>query len=652
MDGTQEKQAMLNDLLDRLYNFILGSEEFQRLYQCTQTRDEFVNSGDDNRTNRGVHSIDVSANAGILTTQLLTKGENRELTPEEYSQVRLAEVIGISHDLGHTPKGHAAELILKKDCKTGFNHAKYSGVVFESLYKRFLAGLQPDERALLNDYNILETVVMGVQGHSRWYSSDADKIKIGEERKEPEKLAQIPLIAVRIADGVSFAPADLYDLANSDRADGGKGRVITPEMILGVLQGKTTVISDPNYPSQDMLAGVTPATKIFEEIGFNYQEIIDSFANSPTRMEAVAKLQAAMIEELAQEALRGREAGEEVTIVDRTDELKTLRAMAKSDTPPNPNDWFDSFIEIYEYNKWTKLTPEQKDELRSRFLNDKGGLKSFQEALNDLQDEFRRRCPICSVALEAHDELVYHQMFDRGEEGTKVLGNEEPKTRAVLTKMFGEYVSEWDTLNDEQKKNLEEMITIYQTRMPPTDPKLTEAQIYAVIMIQRKTNSDIEDAIKKMDEDKSKTGTIAPVPETLGVDSSGKVKNETTPEPVDGDVKTSTEDNPVKKDNRPETPDDSPIPERFVDDGTEKEETIETTKVEESLPISENTNKSKKIKEIGYSGRDTAAETLDATGVDIEFNYENTETSIKTMQQDLQPGVYKPKIQEEEVNLE
>ncbi len=677
MDETQKKQAMLNDLMDQLYSFIQNSDEFKRLFQCTQTRDEFVGSGDPNRTNRGIHSLDVSKNAGTLARNLVTNGENRALTPEEYSQVRLAEVIGLSHDLGHTPKGHAAELMLKKDCGTGFNHAQYSGVVFEKIYRRFLAERTPEEVALLNEYKILDTVVKGVQGHSRWYSSEADKITVGEERTTPEKMAEIPLLAVRIADGVSFAPADLYDLSNSDRADGGTGRVISPEMMIGVLEGTTTVVSDPNYPTKPMLTGVTPAKEVFEETGYDYRHTVDMLTSGPTRKEAAVDIQIEMIKELSAEALRGKKAGEKTTIVDRSDELKTLRAMAKSDTPPDPDNWFDTFIEKYEGNKYVTLTPDQKTELRKKFLNDKGQLKSFQEALNDLQNEFRRRCPMCSVALEVHDELVYHQMFDRGEEGTVVLGNEEQKTREAITKMFGEYCSEWEHFSDDQKKAFLESIGIYRSRMPGANeldadgkPKLSDAKIYAIIQIQQKTNSDIDDYIKKMEADRAKAAPD-------GADPSKAVPADPTPDgksdPADPKGKTAEEDKTdvdgpeegepetaeesLESQTKPTGPDDTEAPVKFDDGAVEQEPVTEGPAQEVENIFSENIDQPEFIeKNDAKTGRDTAAETLEITGVDMEINTTNMNSLMQTMQQDLEQNVNKSipisKTQEEEVSLE
>ncbi len=65
--------------LSDLKDFILKSREYQKLFRCTQMRDEVLRD-DDNTTNRGLHTIQVATNARKLSTYLLERKNGKELT--------------------------------------------------------------------------------------------------------------------------------------------------------------------------------------------------------------------------------------------------------------------------------------------------------------------------------------------------------------------------------------------------------------------------------------------------------------------------------------------------------------------------------------------------------------------------------------------
>ena len=87
---------------------IIHSSSFRRLKHKTQV---FVNTGGDHYRTRLTHSLEVSQ---IARTLARTLGLNEDLS----------ETLSLSHDLGHTPFGHAGEEILNQ-CMFqygGFNH--------------------------------------------------------------------------------------------------------------------------------------------------------------------------------------------------------------------------------------------------------------------------------------------------------------------------------------------------------------------------------------------------------------------------------------------------------------------------------------------------------------------------------------------------
>jgi len=87
---------------------IIHSSSFRRLKHKTQV---FVNTEGDHYRTRLTHSMEVSQ---IARTLARTLGLNEDLT----------ETLSLSHDLGHTPFGHAGEEVLNKCIKKngGFDH--------------------------------------------------------------------------------------------------------------------------------------------------------------------------------------------------------------------------------------------------------------------------------------------------------------------------------------------------------------------------------------------------------------------------------------------------------------------------------------------------------------------------------------------------
>ena len=87
---------------------IIHSTSFRRLKHKTQV---FVNTVGDHYRTRLTHSMEVSQ---IARTLARTLGLNEDLT----------ETLSLSHDLGHTPFGHAGEEVLNKCMKKygGFDH--------------------------------------------------------------------------------------------------------------------------------------------------------------------------------------------------------------------------------------------------------------------------------------------------------------------------------------------------------------------------------------------------------------------------------------------------------------------------------------------------------------------------------------------------
>jgi len=104
----KEKENSIRSPYQRDRDRIIHSSSFRRLKHKTQV---FVNSEGDHYRTRLTHSMEVSQ---IARTLARTLGLNEDL----------CETLSLSHDLGHTPFGHAGEEILNQCMRNygGFNH--------------------------------------------------------------------------------------------------------------------------------------------------------------------------------------------------------------------------------------------------------------------------------------------------------------------------------------------------------------------------------------------------------------------------------------------------------------------------------------------------------------------------------------------------
>jgi len=104
----KEKENSIRSPYQRDRDRIIHSSSFRRLKHKTQV---FVNSEGDHYRTRLTHSMEVSQ---IARTLARTLGLNEDL----------CETLSLSHDLGHTPFGHAGEEILNQCMRSygGFDH--------------------------------------------------------------------------------------------------------------------------------------------------------------------------------------------------------------------------------------------------------------------------------------------------------------------------------------------------------------------------------------------------------------------------------------------------------------------------------------------------------------------------------------------------
>ncbi|MGH7889514.1 MAG: deoxyguanosinetriphosphate triphosphohydrolase [Thermodesulfobacteriota bacterium] len=153
---------------------IIHSKSFRRMKHKTQV---FLSPTGDHYRTRLTHVIEVSQIARTISKSLRL---NEDLT----------EAIGLGHDLGHTPFGHAGEAVLDEIFPGGFKHVIHSLRVVDVLEK--------DGQGLNLTYEVRD----GISKHSKGMGP-VDNPKYRPDTMEGQ--------AVRVSDLVAYANHDVDD---------------------------------------------------------------------------------------------------------------------------------------------------------------------------------------------------------------------------------------------------------------------------------------------------------------------------------------------------------------------------------------------------------------------------------------------------------
>lgn len=171
----KEKPCIVRTIFMRDRDRIIHSKYFRKLKHKTQV---FLAPKNDLYRTRLTHTLEVTQIARTIAQALKL---NEDLT----------EAIGLAHDLGHTPFGHAGEDVLNELTSKGFNHSTQSLRVVDKLEKK--GGL-----------NLSFEVRDGILHHSKggkqilpYNQSDCPKTLEGE--------------IVRVSDSVAYINHDIDD---------------------------------------------------------------------------------------------------------------------------------------------------------------------------------------------------------------------------------------------------------------------------------------------------------------------------------------------------------------------------------------------------------------------------------------------------------
>jgi dGTPase len=169
-----EQESDLRTAFQRDRDRVLHSKSFRRLMHKTQV---FIAPAGDHYRTRLTHTLEVTQIARTIGRALLLNED-------------LIEAIGLGHDLGHTPFGHAGEAALA-EAFPGFRHNEQS--------LRVVDHLERNGRGL----NLTFPVRDGILRHSKLRSGITHSAAGEADTLEGE--------VVRIADGIAYINHDLDD---------------------------------------------------------------------------------------------------------------------------------------------------------------------------------------------------------------------------------------------------------------------------------------------------------------------------------------------------------------------------------------------------------------------------------------------------------
>ena len=170
----KEEPSEMRTEFQRDRDRIIHTKSFRRLMHKTQV---FIRPTGDHYRTRLTHTLEVTQIARTIGRALLLNED-------------LIEAIGMGHDLGHTPFGHAGERALA-EVLPGFRHNEQSLRVVEYL--------ENDGEGL----NLTEPVRNGILRHSKGRSSIMQSHKLDPDSLEGEVL--------KLSDGIAYMNHDLDD---------------------------------------------------------------------------------------------------------------------------------------------------------------------------------------------------------------------------------------------------------------------------------------------------------------------------------------------------------------------------------------------------------------------------------------------------------
>lgn len=413
--------------LKSLIRKIHHTSEFKILNQKTQIKNSAVESNnkyDEKMTNRQTHSFQVS---NVAYEIVKSSGSSEK-------EALVAQLVGICHDLGHTPFGHDGENFFSEKTGKQFNHAKYGAKVFEKVFKEVLNSKHPktgkdtfdketkesleelgtfveagifSEEIIENLEGLQDYIKSGVNFHQYGYYSftiDEDlKTLTGKELEFLKMAFENPCIqAGMLADTVAFMQSDVRDILNARNPFDESQTIITIEDELEIAEGL-------HFNEKDIQKLKNQLLLMGQEVDLEGLENKDALRKILETLGEINinQIQKVMANQIGEQGLNEKGRFESIS-----DEYKLLA---------------DKNEKGYRaYLKANNLSEE---------IIDKDGWEQFREKeLRKQQDLMKAKNPLLCLTYEIQNELMYNEII-YGDK-IKLLNNDVERNRAIFSRSY------------------------------------------------------------------------------------------------------------------------------------------------------------------------------------------------------------------------
>lgn len=473
-------EKKLNDLI----NQIRKTDEYKILRGKTQIKNSAVEDKfhDESLTNRQTHTTQVSRVAYeiVSNTEGMTKKE-----------ALVAQLVGICHDLGHTPFGHDGENMFTEKTGKEFNHAKYGAKLFDKVFQEVINSkssktgkpiFKEEEKENLQDLqayveagllvDLGKYIKSGVSFHQEgYYSFDLDKKladlqaeyeRTGEYNEELDLLEKVlnnPCIqAGMLADTVSIMQSDVRDMLSAKNPYDNSMTIIT-------IEDEMQVASKIGFTKENI-------AKIQEEMFGKSLDIDNLDINTALRQTlemlgatSVSKIQKIIATQIGKNGLNEKGRFESIS-----DQYKIFA---------------DNNKKKYEQLTGKEIAPEEWESFAKKQLQEQ-------------RDLLKEKNPLLCLTYEIQNELMYNQII-YGDK-IKLLNNDLDRNKAIFSRVYdylyditGKSSSE---LRDDEIEIRKEMMRIYKEGKYPKqfEEKTKEDKVKNLVIfkIQQMGNNDLK----------------------------------------------------------------------------------------------------------------------------------------------------------------
>lgn len=391
--------------LQILIDKVRETQEYKILKQKTQIKNSAVEKGsselDKNLTNRQIHTLQVSE---VAYTMVKESGMSEK-------EALVAKLVGLCHDLGHTPFGHDGEVMFSEKTRKRFSHAKYGAKIFDKIFTEILDSKDKrsgqnifDESKKENLKYLRDYIKAGVNFHQDCYYI----YQLDKQLSQPinhsqqallEKAIQNPCIqAGMLADTVSFMQSDVRDLLNTKNPFDPSKTVISIEDQMKIAKS-VAFTPEAIKTMQNQLLKVG---QIVELENLQQDEALRKILEKVGNMNMV-QLQGLMAREIGAQGLK------EGKFQSIPDEYKLLLDNNEK-----------GYKELIEFKPKKIHIPDWKT-----FRN---------EELAKQREDLMQKNPLLCLTYEIQNELMYGRILSQ--ENIKILNNDVERNKAMFHRVY------------------------------------------------------------------------------------------------------------------------------------------------------------------------------------------------------------------------